>query len=294
MNKLQSEITCPCCQNIFDTPLLLPCGHSICSKCIGKTRLFNESQTEPVSNSKTSFTEDTLSEADSGVVVLCGNNSSFTSHGSVYSNESNGSNNSTYTFVNVGTQKKYITCYTCQNRFKLKFDKGTGLIDLFPRNLSLENLIRRLIQNGPSPNTAQCQLCQISQDPVESNRFCEQCNLWYCPSCLQNWHPTSEVLIKHQIRSFEELGIMGNKVRKTESCSKHQISASNCLYCNTCAHFICPQCLTNETDHRSPNCLTSTFMPDGIKASTHAGHLICSANVYAKNKKVGDYIHITL
>ncbi|CAI2722874.1 unnamed protein product [Schistosoma spindalis] len=336
-SKLKPEITCPLCNQIFQTPLLLPCGHSLCSGCISK--LFKTlTKSSIVTNNQTHYAatqtissigiEDAISEADSGVVV-CSLESNNDCQLTSYSPQSVNRTHSIQELCRIcSTTRSNSNSFKKTNNFtSLNLENGNNEIlssEILPHNIALENLITRITKaevNHRDTDTTQnsgvikkdnnslsairCQLCESSNE-ILTLSFCEQCNLWYCKTCLKLWHPPTEMLIKHRITSFNNHNCLlySSKQIITEvtgpTCTHHSGYVCN-LYCITCSMFVCLRCLSSNernynNDHSyhntnsSHNDVTMSNLYTSSSTSpheclSHIGHTVCSTNIYAKKMK---------
>ncbi|CAL8083443.1 unnamed protein product [Calicophoron daubneyi] len=297
VTKLKSEINCPVCHQLFQGPLLLPCGHSVCSPCANKLWFPRDSvkwPTKSYSNecrtnapvAQLANTEDALSEADSGVVV-CGAESSASLNNSQCAN----------TTVHSPTLCRE-PCPVCMTVPKLPSDVSSLNLesnqtanDWWPKNVALENLIIRLSEAHPKDiNTDKklslqrkkpglelssissavhyCQLCDVTHTSVTS--FCEQCRLWYCTACLAKWHPQIGMLSRHQIRAASHMS-SNTPSQQTNTqepdgvkCLQHPHCVCT-LYCVNCAKLVCVHCLKEDSGETealpSPNGTTKCFAP---------------------------------
>ncbi|THD24322.1 putative tripartite motif protein trim9 [Fasciola hepatica] len=334
LTKLKTELTCPVCQVTFQQPLLLPCGHSVCTPCANKLWFSREPVRWPIKltpmdgtrcagSGTGSYSEDAVSEADSGVVVGCGT-------------DSNGSLNNTQLLPNSLVQSPGLNsfgrepCPVCASVPRLPFDmvSSTTLptVELaqnwWPRNIALEKLIARLTDLGMdysmdvrgqkqwsrgftglapiSHSGIFCHLC--SHSPIEAVSFCEQCQLLYCASCQSKWHAPVGPLIRHKLTSTQHvpqqtLTKVSELATTGVQCEEH-VGQKCHLFCTTCAVLVCTHCLSSR------NCIgnsqTSSLQTSLVKtcpdiyvepglarglSSSHFGHLICSATVQAKRLK---------
>ncbi|CAH8446445.1 unnamed protein product [Heterobilharzia americana] len=334
--KLKPEIICPVCNQIFQTPLLLPCGHSVCSECVNKLRKpVNKSnsviqtQYSGVQATQTTGVEDSVSEADSGVVV-CSLESNNDPQLTSYSPQSTNHAQSVQELCRLcSTIRNSFSLNKSHNYTRLSSDSGnidTSINDILPHNIALENLISRITRDesvhhnkdiGPSLginkkdnnslSSIRCQLCESPSD-ILTLSFCEQCNLWYCKSCLNLWHPSTGMLIKHRIIPINNHNRLLHSSRQSSTevtgpvCVHHPGYICN-LYCITCSMFVCLRCLNSNdrnysVDHHQhqyntnnvSNKLNSTD-PYTLNASfsyeclSHSGHTVCSTDIYARRIK---------
>ncbi|KAF8565977.1 hypothetical protein P879_03276 [Paragonimus westermani] len=327
--KLKSELHCPVCQHLFQCPLLLPCGHSLCAACANKLWFPPKWFPKPLTNdSRTGGFcgngEDAVSEADSGVIVCC--------------TESNGSLN-TPSSVNTTVHSPAVRepCPLCTTIPRLPCDDPVDKCNViqsaenwWPKNIALENLIKRLSgvdvndvsvvnichlrrREGTADVNPSCQLCEVRSSQQPTLSFCEQCQLWYCDSCMLKWHPTSGLLARHQIKrvyQFQtDLPKAPNPIQ-TEGvkCTDHNYPCR--LFCMDCSSLVCVHCLNDSSvvDSRRQTC-SNRDPPDPVVSigiserrdgcvdfysqtvngvyghGPHTGHIICATTTQARRLK---------
>ncbi|CAH8287766.1 unnamed protein product [Schistosoma turkestanicum] len=348
--KLKPEITCPLCNQIFQTPLLLPCGHSICSGCIGKfcktvTKSSNVTATTNNNNNQTHYPitqtnsstgiEDAVSEADSGVVV-CSLESNHDCQSALYSHQTINRTQSIQELCRICSTTHSNSNLLKNTSLNLENRNNETLSnDILPHNIALENLITRITKtefnhhhqqqdkettinseiikkDNNSLSAIRCQLCETSNE-ILTLSFCEQCNLWYCKTCLKLWHPPIEILIKHRITSFNNHNRLSYSSKQIPNeltgpiCTHHTGYICN-LYCITCSMFVCLRCLnSNERSYNSDqnyqninntnNSSRDVNTPSSYTSSSafphqclsHIGHTVCSTTIYAKKMKVSNF-----
>nr|CAH8824519.1 unnamed protein product [Trichobilharzia regenti] len=338
-SKLKPEITCPICNQIFQAPLLLPCGHSICSGCVNKLRKTQiksnsiiSSQYPAVQATQTTTIEDAISEADSGVVVCSAelnNDCHLTSSSSPQSISHTYSAHDLCRLCSTTASRNNSNNNCLKNSHNhqpgLHSENGNTETlpgDILPHNTALENLISRLCKDevgqqdkdttlssgsvkidNVSLSSIRCQLCESSND-ILTLSFCEQCNLWYCKTCLNLWHPPTDMLIKHRVTPFNN----HNRLFYSSKQSNSETSGPECvyhsgyicnLYCITCSMFVCLRCLNSPVNERNYNLnhvvnsnnkmiTTDSYTSRNsysFECLSHTGHTVCSTNVYAKRAK---------
>lgn len=245
--KMEEELKCPLCRRLFTNPILLPCSHSLCLACAVSLQQpaqhFQNSSNEHGNNSGddgnsshngSHLSEDQesdkvslLSETDSGVVCNSRPNSyvGTPSIGNlVFSIQGN---------VVVG-----ICCPVCKRLIFLDEDGANTL----PKNRVLENIVDKYGEN--KNYVIQCQLCE-GEKTNSATKLCEQCEVFYCDSCLESCHPSRGPLAKHHlVAPSEGKAILRTKHKNTQSkCSEHTDESLSmyCLMCKTIVCYVCVQ-----------------------------------------------------
>ena len=268
---MEEELKCPVCRRLCTNPIVLPCNHSICLACgislqnqivnannsIGNNSTENVNTVIPVqihthgstmgsdidkgcSNGSNTITNiqlsgeidfpdidklSLLSETDSGVAVNSRPNSYVGTP-----------NVAGFYFNNIHTPILSLACPVCK-KFVYLDDQGANSL---PKNRVLEAIVDKYVESKNIPTM--CQLC-VGTDIKYSTFMCEQCEVFYCDSCLENCHPARGPLAQHSlVTPFDGKAILRNKHKVTESkCSEHT-DENLSLYCVLCKMTICCVC----------------------------------------------------
>ncbi|NXD17235.1 TRI36 ligase, partial [Nothocercus nigrocapillus] len=174
IKNIERELICPACKELFTHPLILPCQHSICHKCV-KEILF------------------TLED-------------SFTDAGSESSNQSSPrirmhspSMDRIDRISRSGTKRNSLTsrttmfpCPGCRHDIDLG---ERGISGLF-RNLTLETIVERYRQAARAATAIMCDFCKPPAQ--ESTKSCMDCSASYCNECFKVYHPWGTVKAQHE------------------------------------------------------------------------------------------------
>ena len=282
---MEEELKCPLCKHLYNYPVMLPCYHNLCLNCAltlqqpreetSPSLSSNASQelssiglitqdlialsksfgTSSSSSSKISETDklSLLSETDSGVICTNSRPNSYVST----------PNLSSFLFPSVPSLTAFtLTCPVCQKVTFLNENGSTSLI----KNQTLANIVQRYQDNLLSL----CQLCE--QSPKEATFMCEQCDIFYCDVCKENFHPSRGPLAKHTLID-PKIGRSLNKNRTQVSelkCIEHrEMSLINfCLTCKVAACCICIQ----ESRHLNHNVHSLAMMCKAQKVILFASY----------------------
>ncbi|XP_019620741.1 PREDICTED: probable E3 ubiquitin-protein ligase MID2 [Branchiostoma belcheri] len=202
MEALESELTCPMCLDLFESPLQLPCLHNLCRKCVRDLDSYSK-------------------KADGAAGTARG--------GAVARKRG----------PPAGQQKDEpkLTCPTCRREVPLD-ERG---VDGLSRNMVLQNIVDRFrdARDKEKPDTAPpCQLCE--GDPRPAVKVCVNCDgLAYCEDCLLTFHPARGPLARHTLVAP---GQQPSKAEpKVVMCTDHADEKVN-LYCKVEEAPVCALC----------------------------------------------------
>ncbi|NXE81847.1 TRI36 ligase, partial [Cochlearius cochlearius] len=209
---IERELICPACKELFTHPLILPCQHNVCHKCV-KEILF--------------AVEDSLADG-----------------GSESSNQSSprikicsSSMDRIDRISRTGTKRNSLTprsslfpCPGCQRDIDLG---ERGINGLF-RNFTLETIVERYRQAARAAIAIMCDFCK--PPPQESTKSCMDCSASYCNECFKIHHPWGTVKAQH-----EYVGPTTNFRPKILMCPEHEMERVN-MYCEICRRPVCHLC----------------------------------------------------
>ncbi|NXT70168.1 TRI36 ligase, partial [Chaetops frenatus] len=209
---IERELICPACKELFTHPLILPCQHNVCHKCVKD--------------------------------ILFAFEDSFADGGSESSNQSSpririsASSMDRIDRINrSGIKRNSLTprstlfpCPGCQRDIDLG---ERGINGLF-RNFTLETIVERYRQAARAAIAIMCDFCK--PPPQESTKSCMDCSASYCNECFKIPHPWGTVKAQH-----EYVGPTTNFRPKILMCPEHEIERVN-MYCEICRRPVCHLC----------------------------------------------------
>ncbi|CAF1407418.1 unnamed protein product [Rotaria sordida] len=234
------ELRCPSCKEYYQSPIYLPCSHSICYTCaLTSIRSINTIE-ENNSSSNNSFASDLdklslTSDNDSGISTTSRPSSLFLPPAlpeisclSIISNH----------------KKIYSTYLQCSVCLKIIYMDITGIKSL-PKNYLLIDIINRYHKEKfLEQKIFKCQLCPLSKQQ-SITYICEQCQIGYCNQCREQYHPMRGPYSKHIfINAIEQLSNHDEKI----FCHDHLDRSAN-FYCLHCQLECCQQC-SRHTNHQ--------------------------------------------
>ncbi|NXJ66894.1 TRI36 ligase, partial [Rostratula benghalensis] len=209
---IERELICPACKELFTHPLILPCQHNVCHKCVKE--------------------------------ILFAYEDSFADGGSESSNQSSPririSSPSTDRIDRIsrsGIKRNSLTprsslfpCPGCQRDIDLG---ERGINGLF-RNFTLETIVERYRQAARAAIAIMCNFCK--PPPQESTKSCMDCNASYCNECFKIHHPWGTLKAQHEYG-----GPTTNFRPKILMCPEHEKERVN-MYCEICRRPVCHLC----------------------------------------------------
>ncbi|NWV99388.1 TRI36 ligase, partial [Machaerirhynchus nigripectus] len=209
---IERELICPACKELFTHPLILPCQHNVCHKCVKE--------------------------------ILFAFEDSFADGGSESSNQSSpririsASSMDRIDRINRSGRKRnsltprstLFPCPGCQRDIDLG---ERGINGLF-RNFTLETIVERYRQAARAAIAIMCDFCK--PPPQESTKSCMDCSASYCNECFKIHHPWGTVKAQH-----EYVGPTTNFRPKILMCPEHEMERVN-MYCELCRRPVCHLC----------------------------------------------------
>ncbi|NWI95097.1 TRI36 ligase, partial [Pitta sordida] len=209
---IERELLCPACKELFTHPLILPCQHNVCHKCVKE--------------------------------ILFAFEDSFADGGSESSNQSSprirlssSSMDRIDRISRSGRKRNSLTprstlfpCPGCQRDIDLG---ERGINGLF-RNFTLETIVERYRQAARAAIAIMCDFCK--PPPQESTKSCMDCSASYCNECFKIHHPWGTVKAQH-----EYVGPTTNFRPKILMCPEHEMERVN-MYCEICRRPVCHLC----------------------------------------------------
>ncbi|XP_069481621.1 E3 ubiquitin-protein ligase TRIM36 isoform X2 [Ambystoma mexicanum] len=216
IKNIERELICPACKELFTHPLILPCQHSVCHKCVKELLFLNHED---------SFT-DVCSEASSPGsprIRLLSPSVERIDRIDRLLRSSSKRNSLTPKFTT-------LPCPGCLHEIDLGERGVSGLF----RNFTLETIVERYRQAARAATAIMCDLCK--PPPQESTKSCMDCNASYCNECFKVHHPWGTVKAQH-----EYVGPTTNFRPKVLMCPEHEMEKVN-MYCEICRRPVCHLC----------------------------------------------------
>ncbi|XP_067087395.1 LOW QUALITY PROTEIN: E3 ubiquitin-protein ligase TRIM36 [Osmerus mordax] len=219
IKNIERELICPICKELFTHPLILPCQHSVCHKCVRELLMLNHDD---------SF--DAGSE--------CSNPGSPRSRVPSPSMERLDRLARSGSISSPGWRRGSVTprvttfpCPGCQH----DIDLGERGISMLFRNFTLESIVERYRQAARAATAIVCNMCKPPAQQ-EATKSCMDCKASYCNECFKLHHPWGTPKAQH-----EYVGPTTNFRPKVLMCPEHEMEKVN-MYCEVCRRPVCHLC----------------------------------------------------
>ncbi|KAF4016953.1 hypothetical protein G4228_008965 [Cervus hanglu yarkandensis] len=212
IKNIERELICPACKELFTHPLILPCQHSICHKCVKELLLMLDDSFNDVGSDNSNQSSPRLRLPSPSMDKID-------------------------RISRPGWKRNSLTprtttfpCPGCEHDVDLG---ERGINGLF-RNFTLETIVERYRQAARAATAIMCDLCK--PPPQESTKSCMDCSASYCNECFKIYHPWGTVKAQHEyvgpttnFRPKEKLSKDIDYLIGKESQVKSQISELNLL-----------------------------------------------------------------
>ncbi|KAI1900235.1 hypothetical protein AGOR_G00047910 [Albula goreensis] len=220
IKNIERELICPICKELFTHPLILPCQHSVCHKCVKELLLLNH--------------EDSLSTDAGSECSLPGSPRSRVPSPSMERLDrlvrSGSISSPGWRRGSVTPRITTFPCPGCQH----DIDLGERGISMLFRNFTLESIVERYRQAARAAVAIMCNMCK---PPVqEATKSCMDCKASYCNECFKLYHPWGTPKAQH-----EYVGPTTNFRPKVLMCPEHEMEKVN-MYCEVCRRPVCHLC----------------------------------------------------
>ncbi|CAH2296205.1 E3 ubiquitin- ligase TRIM36 isoform X2 [Pelobates cultripes] len=212
IKNIERELICPACKELYTHPLILPCQHSICHKCV-KELLFMTLEDSTDVSSEASTPGSPRGRMQSPSVERIDR------------------------LLRSGSKRNSLTprmttlsCPGCLHDIDLG---ERGISGLF-RNFTLETIVERYRQAARAATAIMCDYCKPPAQ--ESTKSCMDCNASFCNECFKVNHPWGTIKAQH-----EYVGPTTNFRPKVLMCPEHEMEKVN-MYCEICRRPVCHLC----------------------------------------------------
>ncbi|KAL4660864.1 E3 ubiquitin-protein ligase TRIM36 isoform X1 [Arapaima gigas] len=222
IKNIERELICPICKELFTHPLILPCQHSVCHKCVKELLLLNHED---------SFSTDAGSESSNpGSPRSRVPSPSMERLDRLVRSGSTASPGWRRSSFSVTPRVTTFPCPGCQH----DIDLGERGISMLFRNFTLESIVERYRQAARAAVAIMCNMCK---PPVqEATKSCMDCKASYCNECFKAYHPWGTPKAQH-----EYVGPTTNFRPKVLMCPEHEMEKVN-MYCEVCRRPVCHLC----------------------------------------------------
>ncbi|KAM8886514.1 E3 ubiquitin-protein ligase TRIM36 isoform 5-T5 [Spinachia spinachia] len=218
IKNIERELICPICKELFTHPLILPCQHSVCHKCVRELLMLNHEDSFDA-GSECSLPGSPRSRVPSPSMERLDR---LVRSGSISSPG--------WRRGSVTPRVTAIPCPGCQH----DIDLGERGISMLFRNFTLENIVERYRQAARAAVAITCNICKPPQQ--EATKSCMDCKASFCNECFKLHHPWGTPKAQH-----EYVGPTTNFRPKVLMCPEHEMEKVN-MYCEVCRRPVCHLC----------------------------------------------------
>ncbi|XP_047238139.1 E3 ubiquitin-protein ligase TRIM36 isoform X3 [Girardinichthys multiradiatus] len=219
IKNIERELICPICKELFTHPLILPCQHSVCHKCVKELLMLNHDDSFDA-GSESSVSGSPRSRVPSPSMERLDR---LVRSGSISSPG--------WRRGSVTPRVTTIPCPGCQH----DIDLGERGISMLFRNFTLENIVERYRQAARAAVAIMCNICK-PPNQQEATKSCMDCKASYCNECFKLHHPWGTPKAQH-----EYVGPTMNFRPKVLMCPEHEMEKVN-MYCEVCRRPVCHLC----------------------------------------------------
>ncbi|XP_075955706.1 E3 ubiquitin-protein ligase TRIM36 isoform X2 [Anarhichas minor] len=219
IKNIERELICPICKELFTHPLILPCQHSVCHKCVRELLMLNHEDSFDA-GSECSLPGSPRSRVPSPSMERLDR---LVRSGSISSPG--------WRRGSVTPRVTSIPCPGCQH----DIDLGERGISMLFRNFTLENIVERYRQAARAAIAIMCNICKPPQ-LQEATKSCMDCKASFCNECFKLHHPWGTPKAQH-----EYVGPTTNFRPKVLMCPEHEMEKVN-MYCEVCRRPVCHLC----------------------------------------------------
>ncbi|XP_062942247.1 E3 ubiquitin-protein ligase TRIM36 isoform X3 [Cynocephalus volans] len=252
IKNIERELICPACKELFTHPLILPCQHSICHKCVKELLLTLDDSFNDMGSDNSNQSSPRLWLPSSSLDKINRPASQRRSLGW-----------RGWKRTSLTPRTTVFPCPGCEHDVDLG---ERGINGLF-RNFTLETIVERYRQAARAATAIMCDLCK--PPPQESTKSCMDCSASYCNECFKIYHPWGTVKAQH-----EYVGPTTNFRPKILMCPEHETERIN-MYCELCRRPVCHLCKLggNHSNHRVTS-MSSAYKTLKEKLSKDIDYLI--------------------
>lgn len=211
--RMEEDLTCPVCLELFADPLMLPCSHSVCKKCLSDIHTSRTKAGKEGLECPSCRRHHTLS--DEKVELLP---------------------------RNLALENVVFRFQELQST-SLSKSKSFDLTATSPLNLDLSLHFDPDLPVFAEEGSEEvwCGMCEDGRE--KATWYCRQCSVLYCQQCRQSYHPPRGSLRHHSLGSPPK-SHSGNKVK--HYCSDH-VEEATAMFCGDCSVLVCPLCVCEGT-----------------------------------------------
>ncbi|KAL8608435.1 hypothetical protein ACOMHN_002668 [Nucella lapillus] len=208
---MEEDLTCPVCLELYADPLMLPCSHSVCKKCLAdiikaRAKAAKEGMECPSCRNQHNLSEERVEKLPRNLAL-----------------------------------ENIVFRYQELQSTTISKSKSLDLSATPPTSLDLSSLELPVFEEERCEEFP----CGMCEDAKESAAwFCHQCSVLYCQRCVDSYHPKRGSLQHHRL-SRPTKGDCQAKEEVTY-CGDHA-EESTSIYCRGCQALVCHLCVCEGT-----------------------------------------------
>lgn len=223
---MEDELTCPVCLELYADPLLLPCSHSICKKCLhdiieNRYKAGKDGLDCPSCRKSHSISRSKLGKLPRNLAL----------------------ENIVFRYQEIQSQN------LAKTRKSLDLTLDTSIIGTSqlasPVTLESESAFKL------EESLELCGLCE-ENSRNKASWYCEQCCVAYCISCLEHFHPCRGPLAHHKLRR----PLKDEATDKQAFCGDHASEMAT-IFCDKCQQLVCHLCVCEGVGKHSQHKILS-------------------------------------
>ncbi|GAB1608312.1 probable E3 ubiquitin-protein ligase MID2 isoform X1 [Argonauta hians] len=209
---MEEELACPVCLELFAEPLLLPCSHSICRKCLrdlidSDDQLGRQVTRCPSCRQSLHLSKNSIDGLPRNLAL---------------------------------------------ENIVIRFQEVCGSSLLKSKNHHLSSKSQQILSqedlNVPGISEDAKELCELCEGKfcAKAEWFCQQCTVLYCQDCLDKFHPRRGSLSHHRISKAFKNAIENKPI----FCDDHKSEMAS-VFCDSCKILACPLCVCDSIGKHS-------------------------------------------
>lgn len=220
---MEEELTCPVCLELYADPLILPCSHSLCKKCLEEILSNRSSANAESEGFRCPSCRKTVDLTNEKIHILPKN-----------------------------LALENIVIRFTEERSKSKRKSLTADWPFSDTTVSLASSVvaddeGQLDSAGgvASSSRSNCGLCESTTSPNTSDWYCVQCDVAYCQFCFIKYHPCRGALARHRILPPKE-----KHNDNSFNCTDHEQEQAS-MFCDRCKVYVCHLCVCDGEGRHS-------------------------------------------
>ncbi|KAK7505371.1 hypothetical protein BaRGS_00003533 [Batillaria attramentaria] len=214
--RMEEDLTCPVCLELYADPLMLPCSHSVCKKCLAdihssRTRAGKEGLECPSCRRHHGLSDDKVDHLPRNLAL----------------------ENIVFRFQELQS--------TSLSKSK-SFDLTAISPHSFDHSLPADPDLPVFAEEGGEESW--CGMCEDVQE--KAIWYCQQCSVLYCQQCRETYHPPRGSLRHHSLGAPPKGEEVHSGDESIHYCTDH-VDEATAMFCGDCSQLVCPLCVCEGT-----------------------------------------------